>query len=53
LAERTQYFAAVGALAVEDVEVQRLMAEVFSLAKPLSVLREKLLQSRVLEQMRK
>ena len=53
LAEGAQYFAAVGALAAEDVEIQRLLAEVFNLAKPLSVLREEPLRSRVLERQRK
>jgi 2-polyprenyl-6-methoxyphenol hydroxylase-like FAD-dependent oxidoreductase len=48
LAERGQYFAALDALMAEDVEVQRLMSEVFNLAKPLSILNEEPLRSRVL-----
>ena len=52
LPEGAQYFAAVGVLTAEDVEVQRLVAEVFNLAKPLSVLREEPLRSRVLERLR-
>ncbi len=47
LEERTQYFAEVDALTAEDLEVQRLMVEVINLAKPLSVLREEPLRSRV------
>jgi 2-polyprenyl-6-methoxyphenol hydroxylase-like FAD-dependent oxidoreductase len=47
LEESAQYFADVDALSAEDPEVQRLMAEVFNLAKPLSVLREEPLRSRV------
>lgn len=53
LAENAQYFAAMSVLAAEDVEVQRLMAEVFNLAKPLSVLREETLRNRALEQLQK
>ena len=47
LEESTQYFADVDALTAEDLEVQRLMAEVLNLAKPLSALREEPLRSRV------
>jgi 2-polyprenyl-6-methoxyphenol hydroxylase-like FAD-dependent oxidoreductase len=53
LAEGAQYFAAVGALAADDIEVHKLVAEVFNLAKPLSALREEPLQSRVREQVKK
>lgn len=53
LAESSQYFAAVDALTVEDVEVHKLMTEVFALAKPLSALREEPLRSRVMAQQRK
>jgi len=52
LAESAQYFATLGTLAAEDVELQRLMAEVFNLARPLSVLREEPLRSQVLERQR-
>jgi hypothetical protein len=50
---RRQYFAAVDALTVEDVEVHRLMAEVFALAKPLSALSEEPLRSRALARLQK
>lgn len=53
LAENVQYLTALGALAAEDVEVQRLVSEVFNLAKPLSALREEPLRSRVMAQQRK
>jgi hypothetical protein len=53
LAESAQYFAAVDALTAEDVEVHRLVAEVFSLAKPLAVLREEPVRSRVVARQRK
>jgi hypothetical protein len=48
-----RYFAALDALAAEDVEVHRLIIEVFQLAKPLSALSAEPLRSRVLEQQRK
>jgi hypothetical protein len=47
LEESAQYFAAVDALSAEDLDLQLLMAEVLNLAKPLSVLREEPLRSRV------
>jgi 2-polyprenyl-6-methoxyphenol hydroxylase-like FAD-dependent oxidoreductase len=47
LEERTQYFMDVDALTAEDNEVYRLLFEVLNLAKPLSVLREEPLRSRV------
>jgi 2-polyprenyl-6-methoxyphenol hydroxylase-like FAD-dependent oxidoreductase len=47
LEEQAQYFADVDALTAEDVEVQRLITEVLNLARPLSVLREEPLRSRV------
>jgi 2-polyprenyl-6-methoxyphenol hydroxylase-like FAD-dependent oxidoreductase len=53
LGEGARYLAAVGALTAEDVEACRLMVEVFQLTKPLSVLREEPLRSRVLERIRK
>jgi 2-polyprenyl-6-methoxyphenol hydroxylase-like FAD-dependent oxidoreductase len=47
LEERAQYFADVDALTADDIEVQRLVTEVFNLAKPLSALGEEPLRSRV------
>jgi hypothetical protein len=38
LEEHGPYFADVDALMAEDLEVQRLVTEVFNLAKPLSAL---------------
>ena len=52
LAERREYLAALDALTVEDVELQRLMFEVYNLAKPLSLLNEEPLRSRVFAQQR-
>ena len=46
--ERGQYFAALNALAADDVEVQKLMTEVFHLARPLGALMDETLRSRVL-----
>ena len=46
-----QYLAAVEALSADDVTVQTLMWEVFSLAKPLSALSEEPLRSRVIASM--
>jgi hypothetical protein len=46
--ERAEYFAAVDALAAEDLEVHRLIVEVLNLVKPLSALDEEPLRSRVL-----
>jgi hypothetical protein len=48
-----RYFGALDALAVDDVEVHRLITEVFQLAKPLSALSAEPLRSRVLERQRK
>ena len=48
LEEGAQYFAALDALTAEDVEVYRLLFEVFNLVKPLSALHEEPLRSRVL-----
>ena len=53
LKESSQYLAALDALVVEDVDVQRLVTEVFQLAKPLSTLKEEPLRSRVLAQQQK
>ena len=46
------YLAAVEALSAEDIEIQALVWDVFGLAKPLSVLWEQPLRSRVIERMR-
>jgi hypothetical protein len=51
LQEGLRYFLALDALQVEDVEVQRLLFEVFGLAKPLSTLTDEPLRSRVLAKM--
>ncbi len=48
LAEGTRYFMALDKLVAEDIEVQRLMTEVFQLTKPLSALVEEPLRSRVM-----
>jgi hypothetical protein len=48
-----EIFAAVDALTREDVEVHRLVTEVFQLTKPLSALNEEPLRSRALEQLQK
>ena len=53
MAENAQYFATLNALAIEDLEVHKLLGEVFQLAKPLSVLMEEPLRSRALEQLQK
>jgi 2-polyprenyl-6-methoxyphenol hydroxylase-like FAD-dependent oxidoreductase len=47
LEEHGQYFADVDALTAEDIEVHRLLTEVFNLAKPLSALWDEPLRSRV------
>jgi 2-polyprenyl-6-methoxyphenol hydroxylase-like FAD-dependent oxidoreductase len=53
LEEEAQYFAALDALTAEDVEIHRLLVEVFNLAKPLSSLRDEPLRSRVEAQRQK
>ena len=53
LAESGRYFAALNALAGEDVEVYRLVTDVFHLVKPMAVLQEEPLRSRVWAQLRK
>jgi 2-polyprenyl-6-methoxyphenol hydroxylase-like FAD-dependent oxidoreductase len=53
LEEGARYFAALDALAAEDMEVHRLIFEVFGLSKPLSALSAEPLRSRVLERQRK
>ena len=45
--ERSQYLAALYALAGVDVEVQKLITEVFHLARPLSALMDETLRTRV------
>jgi 2-polyprenyl-6-methoxyphenol hydroxylase-like FAD-dependent oxidoreductase len=47
LEEDAQYFAALDALTADDVEVYRLLVDVFHLVKPLSALHEEPLRSRV------
>jgi hypothetical protein len=53
LMEQLAYLGALDALAAEDVEVQRLLVEVFNLCKPLSALSEQQLRSRALAEQRK
>ena len=48
MSEAAGYFAALDAMQAEDVEVSRLLAEVFQLTKPLSALLEEPLRSRVM-----
>jgi len=48
LEEGAQYFEALDALTAEDVEVYRLLIEVFHLVKPLAAIHEEPLRSRVL-----
>jgi flavin-dependent dehydrogenase len=48
LAEGAGYFAALDSLQAEDIDVQRLVTEVFQLTKPISALREEPLLSRIL-----
>lgn len=50
--EGVRYFAAVDALTADDIEVQRLLIEVFNLAKPLSALNEEPLRSRAIARLR-
>jgi len=49
--ERARYFAALDRLQVDDPDLQRLVAEVFHLVRPLSALQEEPLRSRVLAHM--
>jgi 2-polyprenyl-6-methoxyphenol hydroxylase-like FAD-dependent oxidoreductase len=51
--EALVYFMAVDALAADDVEVQRLLAEVGGLCRPLSALNEEPLRSRALERLKR
>ena len=48
IAEGAAYFAALDSLQAEDIDVQRLVTEVFQLTRPLSALREEPLLSRIL-----
>ncbi|HVB79057.1 MAG TPA: hypothetical protein VNE82_03800 [Candidatus Binataceae bacterium] len=48
LAAGAGYFAALDSLQAEDIDVQRLITEVFQLARPISALREEPLLSRIL-----
>jgi 2-polyprenyl-6-methoxyphenol hydroxylase-like FAD-dependent oxidoreductase len=48
--EDASYFAALDSLLSEDIEVQRLVVEVFQLTKPLQMLSEEPLRSRVHQQ---
>jgi 2-polyprenyl-6-methoxyphenol hydroxylase-like FAD-dependent oxidoreductase len=50
--ERIQYFRGLSALTAIDPEIQKLMTEVIHLARPLSVLMEEPLRSRVIAQLR-
>jgi 2-polyprenyl-6-methoxyphenol hydroxylase-like FAD-dependent oxidoreductase len=52
LKEQLVYLGALDALAAEDVEVQRLLVEVFNLCKPISALSEEPLRSRALAEQR-
>jgi hypothetical protein len=52
LEEEAQYFAALDALTAEDIEVYRLLVDVFHLVKPLSALQEEPWRSRVLTRQR-
>jgi 2-polyprenyl-6-methoxyphenol hydroxylase-like FAD-dependent oxidoreductase len=49
--EIVRYFATLDALTVEDLEVQKLLAEVFGLARPLLSLWDEPVRSRVFERM--
>jgi 2-polyprenyl-6-methoxyphenol hydroxylase-like FAD-dependent oxidoreductase len=51
MAEGAAYFAALDSIQAEDIDVQRLITEVFQLSRPLSALHEEPLLSRVLERM--
>jgi 2-polyprenyl-6-methoxyphenol hydroxylase-like FAD-dependent oxidoreductase len=46
--ESARYFAAVNQLAVEDIEVRKLVSRVFQLVEPMSVLMDEPLRSRVM-----
>jgi flavin-dependent dehydrogenase len=48
IAEGAAYFAALDSLQAEDIDVQRLVTEVFQLTRPLSALREEPLLGRIL-----
>src|SRR5215469_9782018 len=50
LEERARYFAALDKLQLDDLEVRRLVTEVYQLLRPLSELQEEPLRSRILAQ---
>jgi hypothetical protein len=52
LTANAQYLATANAIAADDIEVQRLLAEVIALAKPLAALWEEPLYSRILARQR-
>ncbi|MGH7913934.1 MAG: FAD-dependent oxidoreductase, partial [Candidatus Binataceae bacterium] len=52
LGESAGYFAALDSLQAEDIDVQRLVTEVFQLTKPISALREEPLLSRILDRLK-
>jgi 2-polyprenyl-6-methoxyphenol hydroxylase-like FAD-dependent oxidoreductase len=52
-AEIVRYFLALDALTAEDIEIHKTMVEVFGLARPLSVLWDEPVRSRVLARMNK
>jgi 2-polyprenyl-6-methoxyphenol hydroxylase-like FAD-dependent oxidoreductase len=51
--EGARYFVALDALQVEDIEVQRLLTEVFQLMKPLSALWDEPIRNRVLARLQR
>jgi flavin-dependent dehydrogenase len=51
-AESARYFAAADQLQVDDPDIQRLMAEIFQLLRPISALQEEPLRSRILARMK-
>jgi 2-polyprenyl-6-methoxyphenol hydroxylase-like FAD-dependent oxidoreductase len=53
MVEGARYFAALDALQVEEIEVQRTLTEVFQLMKPLSALWDEPLRNRVLARLQK
>ena len=53
MVEGARYFAALDALSAEDIEVQRIVNEVFQLVRPVWELTSEPLRSRVLERQQK
>jgi hypothetical protein len=51
--EGARYFVALDALQVEDIEVQRLLTEVFQLMKPLAALWDEPIRNRVLARLQR